>query len=67
MCFDGGESISQSATSSPDLFDETRTDGKGSLEWEMSVGLGSIMVELLKMHLLEIIDGTKSLSKLSDS
>ncbi len=22
MCFDGGESISQSATSSPDLFDE---------------------------------------------
>ena len=35
----GGKSISRSATSSPDLFDEIRTDGKGSWELYMSVGI----------------------------
>ena len=32
----------------------------------MPVDLGLIMVELVKMHLLEIIDGTGSSSKLSE-
>ena len=56
-CVPMGELISRSTTEvAPTYVNErARIGGKNSWEWEMSVGLGSIMVELAKIHLLDLL------------